>query len=104
MKTTLRRPTPPGEILQEEFVEPLGLTQEQLARGLGVTRRRVNEIINGRRGITADTAIRLGRFFGMSAQFWLNLQQNLDFWEAEHRGAQDYDKVKPYEEFLRENS
>lgn len=67
-------PIPPGEILLEEFLKPLGLTQYRLARSLSVPPRRINEIVHGKRAITADTALRLGRFFGNSERFWLNLQ------------------------------
>ena len=71
-------PIHPGEILLKEFLEPLGVSQYRLARDMGVTPRRVNEIVHGRRAITADTALRLGRFFTMEAQFWLNLQTHYD--------------------------
>ena len=71
-------PIHPGEILLTEFLEPMGISQYRLAKDIGVTARRVNEIIHGRRSITADTALRLGRFFGMEAQFWLNLQTHYD--------------------------
>jgi addiction module HigA family antidote len=71
-------PIHPGEILLEEFLAPMGLSQYRLARDIGVTARRINEIIHGRRSITADTALRLGRFFSMEAQFWLNLQSHYD--------------------------
>lgn len=71
-------PIHPGEILLAEFLEPMGITQYRLAKDIGVTPRRINEIIHGRRGITADTALRLGRFFDMEAQFWLNLQTHYD--------------------------
>jgi addiction module HigA family antidote len=67
-------PVHPGEILQEEFLKPLGLTQYRVAKGLGVPARRINEVIHGKRAITADTALRLGRFFRNSPRFWLNLQ------------------------------
>ncbi len=67
-----------GEILYEEFMEPLGLSQNALARGLHVTPRRINEIVNQKRAITADTALRLGKFFGNSAEFWMNLQNRYD--------------------------
>ena len=66
-------PIHPGEILVEEFLGPLGVSQYRLAKDIGVTPRRINEIVHGRRAITADTALRLGQFFGMEAQFWLNL-------------------------------
>jgi antitoxin HigA-1 len=71
-------PIHPGEILLKEFLEPLGISQYRLAKDIGVTARRINEIVHGRRAITADTALRLGRFFNMEAQFWLNLQSHYD--------------------------
>lgn len=71
-------PVHPGEILVMEFLEPMGISQYRLAKDIGVTPRRINEIVHGRRGITADTALRLGRFFSMEAQFWLNLQTHYD--------------------------
>lgn len=71
-------PIHPGEILLAEFLVPLGVSQYRLARDIGVTPRRVNEIVLGRRAITADTALRLGRYFNMEAQFWLNLQSRYD--------------------------
>lgn len=71
-------PVHPGEILLSEFLEPLGVSQYRLAKGIGVTPRRINEIVHGRRAITADTALRLGRYFNMEAQFWLNLQTHYD--------------------------
>ena len=67
-------PVHPGEILNLEFMKPLNLSQNALGKALGVPPRRINEIVHGKRGITADTAIRLSRFFGTTAQFWLNLQ------------------------------
>lgn len=71
-------PIHPGEILQTEFLEPLGLSQNRLAREIGVPPRRINEIVHGKRAITADTALRLSRFFGTTAQFWLNLQSHYE--------------------------
>ena len=71
-------PIHPGEILVTEFLEPMGISQYRLALNIGVTPRRINEIVHGRRGITADTALRLGRFFNMEAQFWMNLQSHYD--------------------------
>jgi antitoxin HigA-1 len=67
-------PVHPGEILREEFMQPLGLSQTRLGRDLGVSPRRINEIVHGKRSITADTALRLSRFFGTSPEFWLGLQ------------------------------
>ncbi len=71
-------PVHPGEILEEEFLKPLGLTQYRVAKGLGVPARRINEVIHAKRAITADTALRLGRFFRNSPRFWLNLQTSYD--------------------------
>src|SRR6266550_3009095 len=71
-------PVHPGEILLAEFLEPLGLTQYRLAKGLSVPARRINEIVHGKRAISADTALRLARFFGTSELFWLNLQTGYD--------------------------
>ena len=72
------QPIHPGEVLLEEFLNPLGVSQYRLAKNTNVHARRINEIVHGTRGITADAALRLGRFFGTSAQFWLNLQTNFD--------------------------
>ncbi len=77
-----RPPTHPGEMLFEEFIKPLALTQTELARRLGVSYPRLNEIIKGRRSVTPDTALRLSRVLGMSADFWLGLQQDWDLWHA----------------------
>ena len=71
-------PASPGEILEEEFLKPMGLSQNRLARGLGVPPRRINEIVHGRRRITADTALRLGKYFSMSPEFWLGLQMDYE--------------------------
>ncbi|HEX2680088.1 MAG TPA: HigA family addiction module antitoxin [Candidatus Dormibacteraeota bacterium] len=71
-------PVHPGEVLLEDFLTPLGLTQYRLAKGLSVPPRRINEIVHGKRAITADTALRLARFFGTSERFWLNLQTGYD--------------------------
>lgn len=68
------RPIHPGEILQTEFLDPLEISQNKLARGIGVPPRRINEIVHSKRAVSADTAIRLSKFFGTTAQFWLNLQ------------------------------
>ena len=78
MKSKLLENITPGEILEEDFLKPMGLSQYRLAKDIGVPARRINEIVKGERAITADTALRLGRFFKMSAQFWLNLQAHYD--------------------------
>ncbi len=71
-------PIMPGEILREDFLEPLGISINQLSRDLSVPPNRISEIVNGKRGITVDTALRLQRYFGVEAQFWLNLQTEYD--------------------------
>ncbi len=71
-------PLHPGEVLLEEFLKPMGISQNQLGRALGVSARRINEIVHGKRSITADTALRLARHFGNSPQFWLGLQMDYD--------------------------
>lgn len=78
MKSKALEPIHPGEVLLEEFLEPLGLSQYRLAKGISVPPRRVNEIVHGKRAITADTALRLARFFGTTEAFWLNLQTHYD--------------------------
>ncbi len=71
-------PIHPGEILAEEFLKPMGISQCQLAKSINVSPRRINEIVQGKRAVSADTALRLARFFGTTARFWLNLQSNYD--------------------------
>ena len=91
---TTKRPrirTHPGEVLREEFLAPLGLSARQLAEAVRVPANRISDIVRERRGITADTAIRLGRYFGTSAAFWLNLQVAHDFSRAE--SETDYSDV-----------
>ena len=84
-------PIHPGEILVKEFLEPLKISQYRLAKDIGVTPRRINEIVHGRRAISADTALRLSQFFGMEAQFWMNLQSRYDM---EVTRDQVQDKIK----------
>ncbi|MCU0647666.1 MAG: HigA family addiction module antitoxin [Gemmatimonadaceae bacterium] len=79
---THRPPTHPGEMLREEFLVPLGISQSAFAIRLGVSFPRLNEIVNAKRGVTTDTALRLARVTGMSADFWLGLQQDWDLWHA----------------------
>src|SRR5450631_2765269 len=79
-----RRPFTPGEIIREEFLTPLGMTQQQLADALHVDRPMVNALLNGKRSVTARTALLLERALGMSAAFWLGLQQDVDMWDAMH--------------------
>jgi addiction module HigA family antidote len=84
MLMTKRKPASTGEILVDEFMEPLGLTQGDLAKAMGVPRKHVNELCNDRRAITADTALILARAFGNSADFWLNVQRRNELWQALH--------------------
>lgn len=79
---THRPPTHPGEMLFEEYLEPLGLSQRDLAKAILVPYQRVNELVNGRRGITPSTALRLSKFFGTSPDLWLNLQRQWDLYHA----------------------
>ena len=88
MLTTKRKPASVGEILIEEFMEPMGLTQGVLARAMGVQRKHVNELCNARRTVTAATALILARVFGNSPDFWLNAQRRSDLWEAMHSPRQ----------------
>jgi addiction module HigA family antidote len=80
-----REPLHPGQLLDTRYLKPLGITQQELARDLGVSRRRINELIRGRRGITADTAIRLAIYFEDEASFWMQLQSDWDLHEAAKR-------------------
>ena len=89
-------PVHPGEVLQEEFLKPMGLSQNQIALAMGVPARRINEIVLGRRRVTADTALRLGRYFGVSPQFWLGLQVDYDLDVAEDELSERLDQeVRP---------
>ncbi len=85
----------PGEILLEEFLEPLGVTQYRLAKEIGVPQRRIGEIVSGKRAITADTAARLGIYFGMEAEFWLNLQAHYDLVRAREVLAERLAQITP---------
>lgn len=82
MLITKRKPVTPGEILVEEFMEPLGISQTLLAEQTGLPRKHVNELCRDRRSLTADTALILSRVFGTSPEFWLNTQRRTDIWEA----------------------
>ncbi len=78
MTRKMMAPIHPGEVLLEEFLKPMGITQYRLAKDIGVSARRINEIVHEKRAISADTALRLGRYFGTSAEFWINLQTHYD--------------------------
>ena len=87
----------PGEVLLDEFLVPMGISQYRLAKDVSVPQRRISEIVQGKRGITADTALRLGRFFAMEAEFWLNLQARYDLSRAEDELGKQLDKeVQPH--------
>jgi antitoxin HigA-1 len=89
-------PVHPGEILLEDFLKPVGITQYRLAKSIGVSQRRIGEIISGKRAITADTALRLARFFGTDAQSWMNLQTHYDLEVESERLADKLDQVVTY--------
>jgi len=90
-------PIHPGEILLEEFLRPMDISQYRLSKDISVSQRRISEITQGKRSITADTALRLGRYFGMEAQFWLNLQSRYDLLQAEGELDKRLDKeVRPH--------
>lgn len=97
MLMTKRKPVSVGEILIEEFMEPMGLTQAALAEAMGVQRKHVNELCNDRRNVTAATALILSRVFGNSPDFWLNVQRRNDLWNAMHspKERQRIDRAKP---------
>jgi len=89
-------PIHPGEILLTEFLEPMGISQYRLAKDVSVPARRINEIVHGKRAITADTALRLSRYFGMTESFWMNLQTRYDLEvEKDHLGSRLDDEIQP---------
>lgn len=91
------RPVHPGEILREDFLPEYGLTAGALAKALRIPRDRVEKIVRGQRDVTADTALRLGRYFGTTAQFWINLQSNYDLLVAEARFHDAIGQIVPFE-------
>jgi len=92
---THRTPTHPGEMLIEEFLKPMGLSQRELADAIHVPYQRINEIINGRRGMTPSTALRLSRFFRMTPDFWMNLQLRWDLYFAKESESDDLKSIRP---------
>ena len=92
---THREPTHPGQILREEFLKPMGLTQRQLATALRVPYQRINELVNGRRGVTPSTALRLAKFFGTTPGFWMNLQLRWDLYQTQRREAEQLARIAP---------
>ena len=92
---TNREPTHPGDMLLAEFLEPMGITQRELADAIHVPYQRVNEIINQKRGVTPSTALRLAKYFGVSEDFWLSLQLRCDLYKARKTEAQDIKAIRP---------
>jgi antitoxin HigA-1 len=98
MLTTKRKPASVGEMLVEEFMEPMGLTQAALAEAMGVQRKHVNELCRERRSVTAPTALILARVFGNSPEFWLNVQRRSDLWDAMHspKERERIERARPF--------
>ncbi len=94
-RTRKRPPTHPGVYIARGLLKDYGFTQQQLADELGVSRRTVNQLVNGRRGVSADMALRLGKLTNTSPEYWLNLQTAVDLWEAKAEAGQDLAAIKP---------
>ena len=94
--TLKRLPTHPGEILREEFMLPLELTQTELARSLKTTFRTINEIVNEKRGVSPDMALKLAKYFGTSPDVWQNLQADFDLYQARQKSKRIIDEIKPH--------
>ena len=94
---TDREPTHPREMLLQEFLQPLGLTQRDLSTAIQVPYQRVNEVVRGKRGVTPSTALRLSRFFGTSPHFWLSLQLRWDLYHAERTEAKQLNSIRPHD-------
>ena len=92
---TDREPTHPGEMLRKEFLTPMGITQQQLADAIHVPFQRINELVNGKRGVTPSTSLRLARFFGVSEDFWMNLQVRWDLYRMRKKEQEILEKIKP---------
>lgn len=86
----------PGVILREEYLEPMGITQTRLAHDIGISYLRVNELVNGKRGITPDTALRLSKYLGTTAEYWMNWQSAYNLQKAEKRGRSDYRRIRHF--------
>lgn len=96
-----RQPTHPGEILREDFLIPMGLSQTELAERLKTTFRTVNEILNEKRGISPEMAVRLARFFGTSEELWLNLQDQYDLYRVKKKKQAELGKIIPYKQLCK---
>ena len=94
---THRTPTHPGEMLLEEYLKPAGLTQRELAKSIHVPYQRINELINGRRGMTSSTALRLAKYFGTSPGFWMNLQLRWDLYHAQKSEQKDLKEITTFQ-------
>jgi len=104
MSSIIRKPTHPGEILKEEFLAPLGLSQSQLAQELSTTFRTINEIVNEKRNVSPEMAIKLSRYFGTTPELWLNLQNQHDLYTARQRKQALFEKIRPYRELHRKTA
>ena len=93
---THRQPTHPGEMLLEEFLRPMELSQRELADAVHVPYQRINELVNGKRGMTPSTALRLAKFFSMSAGFWMNLQLRWDLYNVQQAEGRQLETIQPY--------
>lgn len=96
---THREPTHPGEMLIEEFLNPMQITQRELADAIHVPYQRINELVNRRRGVTPSTALRLAKFFGVSADFWLNLQVRWDLYKAQQAEAAELEAIRDFHQY-----
>jgi addiction module HigA family antidote len=104
MPSITRKPTHPGEILKEEFLEPLGLSQSQLAQEISTTFRTINEIVNEKRNVSPEMAIKLSRYFGTTPELWLNLQNQHDLYAARQKKQPLLEKIRPYKELHRKTA
>ena len=96
---THREPTHPGEMLREEFLLPMNITQRELADAIHVPYQRINELVNKKRGVTPSTALRLSKFFGVSPDFWLNLQMRSELYKTQNTEQKDIESIKDYHQF-----
>jgi len=96
---TNREPTHPGEMLREEFLLPMNITQRELADAIHVPYQRINELVNKKRGVTPSTALRLSKFFGVSPDFWLSLQMRSELYKAQNIEKKDIESIKDYHHF-----
>jgi addiction module HigA family antidote len=93
-----RKPTHPGELIREDLLPETGISQTDLARLMGVSRRTISEVIDERRRLTPDIAFRLAKVFNSTPEMWLNMQQAVDLWEANKNHGREYDKIRPLQE------